>query len=66
MVNPKMPLFVEAPNGDIDHLPDYYELVTRVERQGYSHKGVPQRGPVKYAVRPLTSKEQSLLDKRNL
>ena len=64
-VDSRMPLFVKAPNGlEALDLPEYYELVVRTERSGYSHKGVPQRGPVKYAVRPLTERELSLLEGR--
>ena len=64
-IDSRMPLFVKAQNGlDPLDLPEYYELVVRTERSGYSHKGNPQRGPVKYAVRPLTTRELSLLEAR--
>jgi hypothetical protein len=61
-VDPRMPLFTEVPNGDLSGLPGYYEMVTLTESQGYSAHGVPQRGPVKYAVRPLAEKERALLE----
>lgn len=63
-INPEMPLYIRLPNGRIDDLPDYYEVVERRERTGYSSHGVPQNTNIKYAVRPLTALEMELLDGR--